>query len=213
MTIHAAMIYSDSDRIGFLLGSDTNAAYKIVGTDVKSGPFHVDKSIRGRKTIAFIRGVIPGLLDNPIGSFNEVTSSLENVFDDVEENTDYSHLQILTEASTCAFLIGKRTDDALELYTLSNSRDTNPNTANLIHRIQPQSKPNGTLFWYAANSNNYYFFRGDKVVNFNQAFHRMRLLLQPPSELLTIVGLEPSYQPGNPTIYRLGFDGIERISE
>lgn len=127
MTIHCAITYFDSENesVGYLLGSDSRVTIKEISGDSsqkKEIVFQVDKSFRGRETVGFIRGTILGDQNNPSAGFSRDMQSLENLFDDIEEGTDYSNVPLLQDSEQYVLMIGKQTNGFLDLYTVSNAR-------------------------------------------------------------------------------------------
>lgn len=93
ITIHCAITYFDPDTktTGYLIGADGRA--EIHG---KEETFQVDKSIRGKTTVGVIRGTFLSQDGEKLQDcFLKTLQSLEDVFDTITEDKDYSQNSIL----------------------------------------------------------------------------------------------------------------------
>jgi len=219
MTIHCAIMYFDSETEsgGYLLGSDSRAAIEKLVDEVPLSDkriLQVDKSFRGRRTVGFFRGALPGDENNPHDSFSRYMQSLENLFDDIDEGVDYSHVSLLNDSEKYVLLVGKQTDGFLDLYTVSNARENDQNIAKRLHRLTSDMyhTENKTMFWYAPNTVDYFMSSDRKKLDVKKAQDILeKFLTILSSDLKSTLEIEQDYEPGIPIIYRLNFQGIQRI--
>ena len=174
MTIHCAITYFDqkTESVGYLLGSDSRAVYSERNSFIPI-ECQVDKSILGKRTVGFVRGHLRG--NNK--DFSETLKILENNFENIEEGRNYSNLHQLKNFESYVLMIVKQTPEALDLFTISNARESDLNVAKRLHRIIPQMfNTEDTWFWYAPYRLDYLELKTNKM-SFNEAKYSLKKLL------------------------------------
>jgi hypothetical protein len=203
---------SESESVGYLIGSDSRAAAIKPLSDQRV--FQADKSFCGKNTVGFIRGTLSGTEAELQDGFFGRIQSLEEVFDDIDEGVDYSHVPLLKDSNMYALLVGKQSNASLDLFTVSNAREKDPNTAIRLHRLTPQMyhTENHALMWYALFTRDYVVMRSEKKFGIKEAQELLvKLLTIPSDDLRQKLGVELDYEAGKPNMYRIDFQGIQRI--
>ena len=216
MTIHCAVMYFDpeTETVGYLLGSDSRGVARIFVGDKPVGNgrvFRVDKSFGGENSVGFFRGRLLSETDDPEGTFSRDVKTLDNVFEDIGEGADYSHVPVLSQAEKYVLLVGKRVEESVELYTVSNLREENPHTAEQLHRITPDffETERESLVWFAPHSKDYMVAGIEKRLKPERAQKLIMGLLTDPI-VANFSGAD--YEPGPPIIYKIGPDGITQLN-
>ena len=215
MTLHCAITYFDPETksMGYLLGSDCRAVAKQPERPSEEEVFSVDKSFKGKKTVGFIRGTLNVSGESAQESFSGALESLERAFDDIDEGVDYSGVSVLS-SSRYVLLIGKKSLNALELYTVSNQRDREKNMAQLMFRLTPKmySTEDHTRVWYSPNSRDYFVIEVSEKLDVNRARDFLeKMLAVPDAEVRELLSIKQGSDLGIPNIYQLDFQGIKKI--
>ena len=125
MTLHVAAVYFDYERgyCGFLLGADRRSGNYIPrkaetgeGRDearsIDQQVVLIDKSFRSPNTIGFCSGEFRW----PKGEHERLFRSLDNSFEGISEESDYSKHPTLTQANYAVLSVVQRNERKLELY-------------------------------------------------------------------------------------------------
>lgn len=178
MTIIAAVVYRD----GYLIGSDSR-------TVSKGELCFREKCFRSKNVI----GVCTGRFILPGGDF----SVLDDMFDDISDGRNFSHVEVLAESSYQMFVARRK---PLELYHVSNREGRN-NDARRLHLFEVSNRAESWMCAFgqrAETANNWVWTRSGA-----------KGLLE---DLLAAQILAPSdYDPGRPWIYRVTDKGIRRL--
>ena len=117
MTLHSAAVYFDDLQrpSGYVLGTDSN--YKVKESDtletLASG--NTQKAFIGKNHI----GLVSGEFKLESSDFLSNVSGLSAFFEDIEDGSNFSDVDLLRRSSY-RLLVAKRSDDAINLFSISN---------------------------------------------------------------------------------------------
>tara|TARA_Y100000310_G_scaffold345414_1_gene464726 strand:- start:5157 stop:5807 length:651 start_codon:yes stop_codon:yes gene_type:complete len=215
MTFHCAGTYFDDETqsVGFLIGSDSRMTTRDKST-LEIRTFQVDKSFSGRRTVGFIRGTVPKDGCEPEEKFKSEVDGLDDQFEEIDEGVNYSHISLLARSKKYVLLIGKQSNESLDLYTVSNQRKKDPHVAKRLHRItlEMYHTEETSLFLGSFNDRDYIDLDIMGRMDFNMAKTLMENCLRMNNDKAKeLLRVPLDYEPGEPNMYKLSFQGIEKI--
>lgn len=222
MTIHCAITYFDQSThsAGFLIGSDSAAIIQpLFDKDAEGLELDVDKSIRGKNTIGFVRGSIelcPKNLTQTLirSEFDSILRTLDTCFDDVYDGASYGFLSSMM-LSRHVILVGKYSQENLELYTISNMRSNNNNIATLLYKITPSSyiTEKKSMTRYAPSIKDYLVFSlNGRLTRPEAQKHIEKMLALDLENIRDVSSSGIIRKPRKPNVYALDFAGIRCCS-
>ena len=218
MTLHVASVYFDREKqcVGYLLGSDRLTILypekefvadgrMVIVHQIKPENRHFEnKAFFGTSTVGFYSGRFKAV---PRGQTDETLRSLDNCFDDIEDSKEYKDNYTLTESPYYYLSIVKRSEDALELFSVTKRRGAG--YASRIHRMtrKDYTRLQRTAYWKELNiprpasSHKNFSGKQDKETRI-EALQR---------EILAASQRRPLTIGRRATLYAIDFEGIHQV--
>ena len=156
--------------------------------------------------------------ENSIGFFNATVSASEKgkqlpfhageIFSEIASQKEYQSVPLLSAFERYTLLMGKRTKDTLELYTLCNPGQDRTPKAKLQHTITNSSyvPERESLLWYSPDHKNIFELPAETHLDLLNASDNL-------TSLLTVLDAEPNYRPEIVHRYALCFDSIHKLEQ
>jgi len=212
MTLHSAAVYFDEQGqpVGYVLGSDSRGECQNPETLETIAIVETEKAFVGENHI----GLASGAFEVPSGNFETAIGDLAEVFKNIEEGIDYSHVDFL-QRSSYRILIAKRSGDAVELFSVSNEgrQPGQENKVHSLHKIMKNSTATeeNQRIWYSPCMQGYLVLKPSEPLHFDKAVDMLTKFLAGKDQIMQIIGRE--YDPGPTHLYKVGFDGIGKIGD
>jgi hypothetical protein len=209
MTIHAASTYFDEDGhpLGYVIGSDSR--YKAEDSDTKEEVMgNTEKAIFGSDFIGVAGG---SFIAESLDDFCLQLEKFGDIFEGIEVGNDYSNHDCLN-LELYSFLIARERENHVDL--LAVGKKQNPkgldHKVRLLHRINKNEMitSQDRLITVGSYGDGYAKLEINRPLNLEIAKEVVTGLLV--KSVVSISKFGEEYEPGQPNLYRVGFDGFGR---